>query len=126
VFYRSAPVILTLALAHKDGEKANSRLARMTPCEWSIEQGRPSHPGLGHRPYRDLAALLLIPILFDMGLRRVRLRLNRLLAIALREMGMVRGFLVCAGFMVLGRFFVMPRGVLVMFGGFLVMGCGLF
>ena len=39
---------------------------------------------------------------------------------------MVCGFLVRAYFMVLGRFLVMTRGVLVMLGGFLVMGCCLF
>jgi hypothetical protein len=38
---------------------------------------------------------------------------------ATREVGMVRGFLVRAGFMVLGRFLMMTRGVLVMLGGFL-------
>jgi hypothetical protein len=61
-----------------------------------------------------------------MGLRRVRLRIDRLLTMALREVGMVRRFLVRAGFMVLGRFLVMTRGVLVMLGGFFVMDCGLF
>ena len=44
----------------------------------------------------------------------------------LREVGMVRGFLVSAGFLVLDRFFMMTRGVLVMLGGFFVMGCCLF
>jgi hypothetical protein len=39
---------------------------------------------------------------------------------------MVRRFLVSAGFIVLGRFFVMTHGVLMMFGGFLVMVCCLF
>ncbi len=61
-----------------------------------------------------------------MGLRRFRLCIDRLSAMALREVGMVRRFLVRAGFMVLGRFFMMTRGVLAMLGGFLVMGCGLF
>jgi len=61
-----------------------------------------------------------------MGLGRVRLRIDRLLPMALREVGMVRRFLVRAGFMVLGHFLVMTRGVLVMLGGFFVMGCGLF
>ena len=61
-----------------------------------------------------------------MSLRRFRLCINCLLAMAMREVGMVGRFLVRAGFMVLGRFLVMARGVLVMFGGFLVMGCGLF
>ena len=73
-----------------------------------------------------ISLLLLIPILFDMGLRRFRLRIDRLLAMAMREVGMVRRFLVSAGFMVLGRFFMMTCGVLVMLGGFFVMGCGLF
>jgi hypothetical protein len=61
-----------------------------------------------------------------MGFRRFRLRIDRLLVMAMREVGMVRRFLVRAGFMVLGRFFMMTRGVLVMFGGFLVMVCCLF
>jgi hypothetical protein len=61
-----------------------------------------------------------------MGFRRFRLRVDRLLAMAMREVGMVRGFLVNAGFMVLGRFFMMTCGVLVMLSGFLVMGCCLF
>jgi hypothetical protein len=91
-----------------------------------MEHGRSIHPGRGHGPYRDLAAPLLIPILFDMGLRRVRLRIDRLLAMALREVGMVRRFLVRAGFMMLSRFLVMTRGMLVMLGGFFVMGCCLF
>ena len=64
--------------------------------------------------------------MFDMGLRRFSLRIDRLLAMAMREVGMVRRFLVSADFIVLGRFFVMTRGVLMMFGGFLVMGCCLF
>jgi hypothetical protein len=74
----------------------------------------------------DLSAPLLLSILFDMGLRRVSLRIDRLLAMPMREVGMVRRFLVSAGFIVLGRFFVMTHGVLMMFGGFLVMGCCLF
>ena len=48
-----------------------------------------------------------------MGFRRFRLRIDRLLAMAMREVGMVRRFLVSAGIMVLGRFFMMTRGVLV-------------
>jgi hypothetical protein len=74
----------------------------------------------------DISVPLLLSILFDMGLRRVRLRIDRLLAMAMREVGMVRRFLVSAGFMVLGRFLMMTRGVLVMLGGFFMMGCCLF
>ncbi len=69
---------------------------------------------------------LLIPIVFDMGLRRFFLRIDRLVAMALREVGVMRRFFVSAGFMMLRRFLVMTRGVFVMFGGFLVMGCCLF
>ena len=61
-----------------------------------------------------------------MGLRRFRLCIDRLSAMALREVGMVRRFLVSAGFMMLSRFLVMTRGMLVMLGGFFVMGCCLF
>jgi hypothetical protein len=60
-----------------------------------------------------------------MGFRRFRLRIDRLLAMAMREVGMVRRFLVSAAFIVLGRFFVMTRCVLMMLRGFLVMACGL-
>ena len=54
-----------------------------------------------------------------MGLRRFRLRVDRLLAMALREVGMVRRFLGRAGFMVLGRFLVVTRSVVMMLGKFL-------
>ena len=90
-----------------NGEQPTSRLVRITPYGWSIEHGRPLHSGRGHEPYRDLAAPLFVPILFDMGLCRVPLRIDRLLTMAIREVGMV-------------------RGVFVMFGGCLVMGYGLF
>jgi hypothetical protein len=65
-------------------------------------------------------------MMFDMGLRRFRLRIDRLLAMAMCEVGMVRRFLVSAGFMVLCRFLVMTRGVLMMLSRFFVMGCCLF
>lgn len=61
-----------------------------------------------------------------MGLCRFRLRLDRLLAMAMREVGLVRRFLVLTGFMMFGRFFVVARGALVMFGGLFVVGGCLF
>ena len=64
---------------------------------WSGEHPSLLHPGQDHGPYEDLAPPLLIPILFDMGLRRVRRRIDRLLAMTLREGGMVRGFFVMCG-----------------------------
>ena len=42
-----------------------------------------------------------------MGLRHCRLSIDRLLAMAMREVGMARRFLVSAGFVVLGRSLVM-------------------
>ena len=50
------------------------------------------------------SAPLRIPMMFDMGLRRFSPRIDRLLAIAMREVGMVRGL------------FMMLRGFLVMVG----------
>ena len=41
--------------------------------------------------------------------------------VTVRAVGMMRGLLVIAGFMVLGGFTVMLGGVLVMFGGLVVM-----
>jgi hypothetical protein len=46
--------------------------------------------------------------------------------VGMREVGIVRSFLVIASFMVLCRFLVILSRVLVMFGGFLVMVCCLF
>jgi hypothetical protein len=46
--------------------------------------------------------------------------------VGMREVGIVRSFLVIASFMILCRFFVVLSRVLVMFGGFLVMVCCLF
>jgi hypothetical protein len=52
----------------------------------------------------DISAPLLIPMMFDMGLRRFSPMMDRLVAMAMREEGMVR------------RLFVMLRGFLVMVG----------
>jgi hypothetical protein len=46
--------------------------------------------------------------------------------VGMRKVGIVRGFLVFAGRMVLCRFSVILRGVLVVFSCFLVMVCCLF
>ena len=53
---------------------------------------------------------------FAMRLRGFSLLVHRLMAMAMGEVGMVRGFLVRARVMMLGRFFVMTSGMLMMFG----------
>lgn len=80
-------------------------------------------PGRSTRPR---SKTLLLAVMFDMEFCCFLSMIDCVHMVAMGEVGMVRGFLVSAGFMVLGRFFVMTRGVLVMFGGFLVMVCCLF
>ena len=78
------------------------------------------------RPTRPRSKTLLLAVMFEVGFGRLRRMMGDMQMVGMREVGMVRSFLVSAGFMVLGRFFVMTRGVLVMLGGFLVMVCCLF
>jgi hypothetical protein len=53
---------------------------------------------------------------FAMRFRGFGLLIHRLMAMAMGEVGMVRGFLVRARVMMLGRFFMMTSGMLMMFG----------
>jgi hypothetical protein len=69
-------------------------LVTIDRCGWSIEHASSIHPGGCHGEYRDLSAPLLSPVLFDMGLRRFSLHIDRLLAMTMPEVGMVRRFLV--------------------------------
>ena len=64
--------------------------------------------------------------MFDMEFCCFRSMMGCMHMVSMREVGMVRGFLVNAGFMVLCRFLMMMSGVLVMLGGFFVMFCCLF
>jgi hypothetical protein len=61
----------------------------------------------------------------DMGLRRVSLMLGRLLAVAMREVGMVRRLFMLVRRIALRGFPMMVRGLFVLLGGLLVMVCGL-
>ena len=72
-----------------------------------------TQPRRGHRLG---SAPLLMAVFF-------RMRFGRLGGM-MRGMRMMRRFLVMPGFMLFGGFFVMPRGVLMMFCGALVMFCG--
>ena len=65
-------------------------------------------------------------MMLDMGFCRFLCVMGGMHMVSMRNVGVVRGFLVSAGFVVLCRFLVMTRGVLVMLGGFLVMVCCLF
>jgi len=64
--------------------------------------------------------------MLKMGFCRFFVMMNCLQMMCVGEMSMVSGFLVTAGRMVFGRFFMMASGVLVMFGSFSMMFCGLF
>ena len=75
---------------------------------------------------RPRSKALHLAVMFEVGFGRLRSMMGGMQMVGMREVGMVRSLLVSAGFMVLGCFFVMTRGVLVMFGCFLVMVCCLF
>jgi len=92
MLYRSGQVISTLTLARRYDKKTNNSLVTIAPCGWSSEHGRSLHQGLGHGPYRDLAAPLLIPIICAIGLHRVSPMINRLFAVALCAMDLMRPF----------------------------------
>jgi hypothetical protein len=63
--------------------------------------------------------------MFDMGFGRCYRMLRGLGMMPTRGMRMMRRFLVIARLMVFGGFLMMPRGVLMLFGRFLVMLCSL-
>ena len=70
--------------------------------------------------------LLLLPMMLDVGFCRFLCVLGGMNMVSMRNVGVVRSFLVSAGFVVFCRFLMMPRGVLVMLGGFLMMVCCLY
>ena len=69
---------------------------------------------------------LLLTVVLHMGFCRFLGVMGGMHMVSMRNVGVVRGFLVSAGFVVLCRFLMMTSGVLVVLGGFLVMVCGLF
>ena len=69
---------------------------------------------------------LLLAVMFGMTFCRFLCVIGGMHMVSMRNVGMVRGFLVSAGFVVLCRFLMMTSGVLVVLGGFLVMVCCLF
>jgi hypothetical protein len=64
--------------------------------------------------------------MFEVGFGRLRRMMGDMQMVGMRKVGIVRSFLVFAGRMVLCRFSVILRGVLVVFSCFLVMVCCLF
>jgi hypothetical protein len=70
--------------------------------------------------------VLLLAVMFDMEFCGFHSMMLCMHMVSMREVGMVRSFLMSAGFMVLCRFFMVVRGVLVMLSGFFVMFCCLF
>lgn len=74
----------------------------------------------------DPPSRLHLAVVLDMGLCRVLGVLDGMHSVSLRNLGMVTGFLVSAGFVVLGRFHMVTSSLLVMLSGFFVVVCGLF
>ena len=70
--------------------------------------------------------LLLLPMMLDMGFCRFLCVRGSMYMVSMRNVGVVRSFLVSAGFVMLCRLLMMTSGVLVMLGGLLVMVCCLF
>lgn len=66
---------------------------------------------------------LLLAVMFRVGFGRLPSMVGRMEMVTVRDVGMVRGFLVVAGLMVFCRFLMMVRGVLVVFSGLAVMFC---
>ena len=88
---------------------------------------RPSRAALcpGGREWLDSRRLLLA-VMFRVGFGRLPSMVGRMEVVSMRDVRMVRGFLVVAGLMVFRRFPMMVRGVLVVFSGLQVMFCCLF
>ncbi len=63
---------------------------------------------------------LLLAVMLQVALGRLLAVVAGMEVMAVREMGMMRGLLVRPGLVVLGRFLVVPRGVLMVFGSLLV------
>ena len=70
--------------------------------------------------------ILLLAVMFRVGFGRLPSMVGRMEMVSVRDVGMVRSFLVVAGLMVFCRFPMMVSGVLVVFGGLVVMFCCLF
>ena len=75
---------------------------------------------------RPSSMVLLLAVMLGMAFCRFLCVMGGMHMVSMRSVGMVRGFLVSTGFVVLCRFLVMTSGVLVMLGGFFVMFCCLF
>jgi hypothetical protein len=69
---------------------------------------------------------LLIPMMLDMELRRINPMMDRLLAIAMREVCMVRRLFMLVHIIVPRGFLIMVSGLFVLLCSFLVMACGMF
>jgi hypothetical protein len=65
-------------------------------------------------------------VMFGVVTARLGVMLLGVAGMAMRAVGVMRGLLVIAGFVVLGGFAVMLGGVLVMFGGLVMMLDGVF
>src|SRR5262252_10916582 len=70
------------------------------------------------------SAPLLVAVFFRMRFGRLGGMVRGMFMMPTGGMRMMRRFLVMPGFMLFGGFFVMPRGVLMMFCGVLMMFCG--
>ena len=62
-----------------------------------------------------------LAVMFDMGFRGIHPVVDRLLAMAMCEVGVVRGLFMLVRLIVLRRFLMMLSGLFVLFPGFLVM-----
>ncbi len=88
---------------------------------------RPSRADLcpGGREWLD-SRILLLAVMFRVGFGRLSSMVGRMEVVSMRDVRVVRGFLVIAGPMVFRRFPMMVRCVLVVFSGLQVMFCYLF
>ena len=75
------------------------------------------------RGYHLGSATLFVTVFFRMRFGRFGRMMRGLFMMPTGRMRMMRGFLVIPGLMVFGGFFVMPRGVLMLFRRLIVMLC---
>ncbi len=74
----------------------------------------------------DLSIPLTIPMMLDIELRRVNPMVDCLLAMAMREVGVVRRLFMLIHIIVPRSFLMMVSGFFVQLCGFLMMVCGVF
>jgi hypothetical protein len=96
-------------------------IAKKTPSPWEGRQNATPYL-LGFEPLISWAYwLLIVAVVFGVMAARLGMVFFSVAGMAVGGVGVVRRFLMIAGFVMLGSFTVMLRGVLVVFGSLVMM-----